>query len=110
MQDKDIIRLRHMVDAAEEAVTASASRTREDLEKDHIFALGLIKCVEIIGEAAARVSPEYRDAHPEIPWSEIVGMRNRLVHVYFDIDLEQVWSTVQVDLPSLIPQLRALLM
>ena len=110
MPDKDLIRLRHMVDAAEEAVAAAASRTREDLEKDHIFALGLIKCVEIIGEAAARVSDEFRKAHPELPWAEIVGMRNRLVHVYFDIDLEQVWSTVKVDLPALIPQLRSLLM
>jgi uncharacterized protein with HEPN domain len=88
MPDKDIIRLRHMIDAAEEAVDTAVSRSREDLEKDHILALGLIKCVEIVGEAAARVSTEFCDAHPEIPWAEIVGMRNRLVHAYFDVDLE----------------------
>lgn len=64
--------------------------------------------MEIVGEAAARVSEDTKRAHPDIPWAEIVGMRNRLVHVYFDIDLQLVWATVRDDLPTLITLLEPL--
>lgn len=109
MDSRDRIRIQHMIDAATEAMDAAASRTRDDLEEDHIWTLGLIKCIEIIGEAAARVSSETSDAYADIPWPFIVGMRNRLVHVYFDVDLDQVWSTIQTDLPQLTAQLKAIL-
>lgn len=79
--------------------------TRTDLERNRIWALGLIKCVEIIGEAAARVSAETRRECPHIPWTQIVAMRNRLVHVYFDFDLDQVWRAVTEDLPQLATEL-----
>ncbi|MBN2718436.1 MAG: DUF86 domain-containing protein [Deltaproteobacteria bacterium] len=108
MDAKDRIRIQHMIDAATEVMDSATTRTREDLDKDHIWTLGLIKCIEIIGEAAARVSAETCDAYPEIPWSIIVCMRNRLVHVYFDVDLDQVWSTIQTDLPELTAQLKAI--
>ncbi|MBN2529079.1 MAG: DUF86 domain-containing protein [Deltaproteobacteria bacterium] len=108
MDSKDRIRIQHMIDAATEAMESAATRTRKDLDKDHIWTLGLIKCIEIIGEAAARVSAETCEAYPEIPWPIIVGMRNRLVHVYFDVDLDQVWSTIQTDLPELTAQLKAI--
>lgn len=109
MDSKDRIRIQHMIDAATEAMESVAPRSREDLENDHIWALGLIKCIEIIGEAAARVSDECQSMHPQIPWPFIVGMRNRLVHVYFDVDNDQVWSTVQKDLPELTAQLKSIL-
>ena len=64
--------------------------------------------MEIIGEAASRLSAETRAAHPPIPWREIVGMRNRLVHAYFEIDLRLVWDTVRNDLPPLIARLEPL--
>jgi uncharacterized protein with HEPN domain len=95
-----------MLDAATEAISSAQNRSRSDLETDHVWALGLIKCVEIIGEAAAQVSDETRVAAPKVPWREIVGMRNRLIHVYFDIDFDQVWSTVRHDLPALVKCLR----
>jgi uncharacterized protein with HEPN domain len=109
MDSKDRIRIQHMIDAAVEAVESAALRNREDLEKDHIWALGLIKCIEIVGEAAARVSHETYNAYTEIPWPFIVGMRNRLIHGYFDVDFDQVWSTIQTDLPALISQLKSIL-
>lgn len=71
--------------------------------------LAVMKDIEIIGEAANKVSASLRDAEPEIPWRDIVGMRNRLIDAYFDIEPEFVWETVSRDLPILILQLRGIL-
>ena len=87
---------------AQSAVDAVQGRTRADLAVDHVWMLGLVKCVEIIGEAAGRISPEARDRLARLPWPDMIGMRNRLVHGYFEIDEEQVWSAVTEDLPRLI--------
>jgi uncharacterized protein with HEPN domain len=105
----DEIRMRHMLDAAKEAVAFARSRTRADLDSDRLLVLGLLKCIEIAGEAAAHVGQQTRARFPQIPWQDIVGMRNRLVHVYFDIDNDQVWSTVVADLPPLIVELEGIL-
>ena len=67
--------------------------------------LALLKCVEIIGEAAARVGEETRGRHSSLPWADMIGMRNRLVHGYFDIDLSLLWATITEDLPELIREL-----
>lgn len=72
------------------------------MERDRKLALAIIKDLEIIGEAAAKISPETRERLPAIPWSAIVGMWNRLIHAYFEVDYDQVWSTVTDDLPWLI--------
>lgn len=105
MRKDDLIRVRHMLEAAEEAVSFASNRTRTDLDNDRMRTLSIVKSVELIGEAASRVSKEGRDEHPEIPWTDIVAMRNRLIHVYFDIDLDRVWDTVTDDLPPLITAL-----
>ena len=72
--------------------------------------MAILKAVEIIGEAASRISEETKAKHPGIPWTEIIGMRNRLVHGYFAIRLDRVWQTVQDDLPPLIAQLEPLVL
>ena len=64
-----------------------------------MLTLSIVKPVELIGEAASRVSKGSRNEYPEIPWKDIVAMRNRLIHVYFDIDLDRIWDTVTDDLP-----------
>ena len=102
MRKDDEIRLRHMLDAAREAVGFARRRTRGDLDEDRQLLLALLKDVEIVGEAAMQVTEPTRQRLPEIPWARIVGMRNRLVHAYFDINLDIVWNTVQGDLPELI--------
>jgi uncharacterized protein with HEPN domain len=66
-----------------------------------MFALALVRLLEIIGEAARRVSVGLRESHPEIPWAEIAGTRDRLIHGYFDVDLDIVWGIVTQDLPAL---------
>jgi uncharacterized protein with HEPN domain len=101
----DNARLRHMLEAARDAMRFTNESTREDLDRDRKLALAIVKCIEIIGEAAAKVSTETREAYPEIPWPAIVGMRNRLIHGYFEIDLDRVWNTARVNLPPLVASL-----
>lgn len=102
MPKDDEIRLRHMLDAAREALSFAHGRTRGDLDNDRQLVLALVKAIEIVGEAAARVSEPTRRRLPDMPWERIVGMRNRLVHAYFDINPDIVWRTGQEDLPELI--------
>jgi len=101
----DMLRLRDMLAAAREARAFAAGRTAADLSRDRQLTLALLKCVEIIGEAAARVSKDTRMKQAALPWADVIGMRNRLVHAYFDIDLSLLWSTVPDDLPVLIREL-----
>ena len=105
MLDNDMVRLHHILDAAREAVAFSQGRSREDLYSDRMLCLSLVRLLEIIGEAARGISPACRAAHPEIAWQKMAGMRDRLVHGYFDINLDVVWETVTEDLPPLVSQL-----
>lgn len=105
----DRTRLLHMLDASRKAIAYAANHTSQDLEEDEILCLGLVKIIEIIGEAASKISRPFQDSHPQIPWSQIISMRNRLVHAYFDINLDILWRTIQEDLPMLIPELEKLL-
>jgi len=109
MRKDDLIRLRHMLDAAREAVNFAQNSRREDLDGDRKLTLALVKDVEIIGEAAYQVAEDARLNLPEIAWDDIVGMRHRLVHAYFDINLDILWKTVQEDLPPLVQILSAAL-
>lgn len=104
----DKIRLQHMFDAAQKAVNFVNNRTFQDLENNEMLVLALVKLIEIVGEAASRISKEYQADHPQIPWSAMIGMRNRLVHAYFDINLRILWQTTQEDLPSLVEELNNL--
>ena len=105
MRRHDEIRLRHMLDAAREAQSFARERSRQALDRDRQLVLALVKDIEIVGEAATGVAEPTRLQLPQIPWERLVGMRNRLLHAYFDISLDVVWSTVQEDLPGLIAQL-----
>ena len=86
MRKDDQIRLRHMLEAAKEVMSFMENRTRADLDKDRKLELALIKDIEIIGEAATKLTEECRDAWPHIPWDSIIGMRHRLIHAYFDVN------------------------
>lgn len=97
-----------MLVAARDAVAFADGLSFSEFARDQRTQLAILKSVEIVGEAASRLSAETRAAHPSISWREIVGMRNRLVHAYFEIDLRLVWDTVVDDLPALISQLEPL--
>ena len=109
MRRDDAVRLRHMLDAAREALSFVKGRGRLDLDANRQLTLAIIKDIEIIGEAASRVSAEGRLACPDIPWQDCIIVRNRLIHGYFDVDLDIVWSTVNQELPPLIAELERLL-
>ena len=97
-----------MLMAAREAQDMARGATLSDFKQSRTLQLAIMKAVEIVGEAASRVGADTKQAHPDIPWAEIVGMRNRLVHGYFDINLVRVWETVEQDIPRLIAQLEGL--
>ncbi len=109
MSPDDKIRLRHMVEAGETALDFCRGRTRSDLDTDTMLRFALTRAVEIVGEAAANVSDEGRTELPHLPWPAMVGMRNRLVHAYFDVDRDILWTTVMERLPPLVQELKAAL-
>lgn len=88
--------------AARRAVRFLEGMTWEAFEQSELHQNAVMRPLEIIGEAARRVSQDTRDAHPDIPWDQMIGMRNRLIHEYFRVNLTTVWETVQDDLPPLI--------
>ena len=108
MRREDCIRLHHMLDAARDAVGFAQGKKRNDLDSDRQLVMAVVKCVEIIGEAASQVSEETRSEISNLPWIDMINMRHRLVHAYYDINLNVVWATIQKDLPSLIKALEAI--
>ena len=106
---EDRIRLQHMLDAALEIRQYVQSSKREDLDEDRKLVHSLVRLFEIIGEAASQISEEVREGVPEIPWFVIIGMRNRLIHAYFSINLDVVWKTSIEDIPLLIIELKNIL-
>ena len=94
-------RLYHMLDAINDIVDFSKNKNRIDLEKNKMLSYSLIHLLELIGEAANGISSESQNNYSSIPWKAIIGMRNRLIHGYFDIDLDIVWKTVSEDIPKL---------
>jgi uncharacterized protein with HEPN domain len=109
MLKPDSVRLQHMIDAANEALSFIAGKSKSELKTDRALALALVKSIEIVGEAASKVSRELRSKSPEIPWTDIVAMRNRLIHSYFDVNLDIVWQTVTDELPPVVEQIQKLL-
>ena len=104
-QHNDRDRLQHMLIYAKEAIEFADGNTREDLFEKRWLELVLIRLAEVVGEAAARVSSERQSEITEIPWSQIVGLRNRLAHGYMDIDRNVLWEIVQNDFPPLVAAL-----
>ncbi len=105
---RDDALLLDMLLSARRAVGSAAPVTFSEFENDDLHQLAILKAVEIIGEAASRISEETKARHPDVSWAEIIGMRNRFVHAGFAIQRDILWHTVQDDLPPLIAQLEAL--
>ena len=109
MRKDDEIRLRHMLDAAREATTFAEGQSRKNLDANRMLLLSLVKAIEIVGEAAIKGTSETQNKYPDIPWADVIGMRHRLIHAYFDINLDIVWQTVIHDLPPLVKKLERIL-
>jgi uncharacterized protein with HEPN domain len=101
----DLLYLGHMLDVAVQAIGKLHKKSRDEYDGDENLRLAVTHLVQMIGEAARRVSPEIQQRYPQIPWSDIVGMRHKIVHDYLDVDFDVVWEVVKTDLPDLIAQL-----
>jgi uncharacterized protein with HEPN domain len=101
----DPTRLQHMREAAIDALSFIDGYSRDDLENDRRSVFALVKAIEIIGEAASKVSKDCQSRYPQMPWAKMIGMRNRLVHAYDDVDLDVLWDTVTLALEPLIAEL-----
>ena len=106
--DRDTGSILDILESARTILVYVAGITRQDFLRDTQVQDSVVRRLEIIGEAAGRISPGFRDAHPEIQWSEIRGMRNRMIHGYDDVDMDIVWDTVERDIPHLIQIIESL--
>mgnify|MGYP001329820347 CR=1 FL=1 len=98
----DIIRLRHMLDATQKAIRFTTGKSRSDLVTDEQLSLALVRLVEILGEAAAKVTIDVQQKYSAIPWRQIIGTRNRLIHGYEDVNMDILWQIITHDLPPLV--------
>lgn len=109
MTDKDLIRLKHMLDSAQAVLSFIKGEKRSSLNTNRLLVSGIIRELEILGEAAGKVSQKTRDLFPELPWKQLIGMRNRLIHAYFDVDHDVIWKTAKNYLPSFARQLKKII-
>jgi uncharacterized protein with HEPN domain len=105
MSERDLDYLGHMLDSAIKAVQKVEGISRADYDADENLRLALAHLLQIIGEAARRVSAPAQGQHPEIPWSRIIGMRHKIVHDYLEVDEDILGDVVTADLPELVSQL-----
>jgi uncharacterized protein with HEPN domain len=103
------IALRQILAYAREVVAISYGKTRVDLDNDRMLNLALTRLLEIIGEAANRVPDSVQEKYPNLPWLQMIGLRNRLIHGYDNVDFDILWVIVTQDLPGLIAQLESIL-
>ncbi len=99
------IRLQDMIKAIDEAAAIVSHPDFESFRKDRAAVLASLTCVHILGEASNHIPQEIKQKYPEIPWSQIRGMRNRIAHEYFEIDENIIWATCKIDFPKLRPLL-----
>ena len=104
-----MVSVRHMLEHAREAVAMTHGLSRADLDTDRKLNLALVRLVEVIGEAAARVPEDFRVRHPDLPWRDVSDLRNRLIHGYDTVDFDRLWVIVARDIPPLIRQLERIL-
>jgi uncharacterized protein with HEPN domain len=98
-----------MLAQARKLLERAQTITRDDLDREEDLGAAVSWRLSVIGEAAARLSQETRDQHSEVPWTQVIGMRHRLIHGYDAIDLDVVWQTIQLDLPPLVTALEEIL-
>jgi uncharacterized protein with HEPN domain len=104
----DVTRLRHIIEATQEAMGYAQGLSWDEFQGSRPLQHAVVRCIEIIGEASSRISKECRDSNPQVPWVDIVAMRNRIVHAYYDIDIAVVWKTVTEDLPAMLPEIQGI--
>ncbi len=108
MVKSDIVFIQHIKDAISAIQEHVHSITRKKFMESKLIQDAVVREIEIIGEASNRLSIEFQEKHPSIPWHAIIGMRNQLIHGYFEVDLNEVWKTIEKDIPELEQVLKTL--
>ena len=103
------IALRQMRDHASEAIALVRGKTEDEVAADRVLTLALARLLEVVGGAATRVPAEERARHGDIPWSQVIGLRNRLIHGYDTVNFRIVWQIIRTDLPPLVSSLERIL-
>ena len=106
--DDDATRLSHIVEAAQEAIDYAKGLDREAFQENRPIQHSIVRCLEIVGEAVSRLSPALREGCSHIPWHKVIATRNRIVHAYFDLNLDILWHTVTRELPELLADVKKL--
>lgn len=109
MLNRDYIRLQHMLDASQAAVSHLLGKSRDDLDCNRLLLNGIVRELEILGEAASQVTQTVREQFSSLPWREMIGLRNRLIHAYFDVNNQTIWLVVKESLPPVISQIEQIL-
>lgn len=109
MKKDDTVYLRHILDAIAQIEEYLKGVSREKFLNNHLLQDGVVRELEIIGEASRNLTDEFREKHSHVPWGQIISLRNRITHAYFDVNLDIVWEITQNDLPMLKPQVERLL-
>ncbi len=109
MRDEDLIRLKHMYDSAMAILVFVKGKRRSSLDNNRLLISGIVREFEIIGEAAGKISLKTKNQYSQIPWKQLIGMRNRLIHAYFDVDHDVVWKTIKEYLPGFCRQLEKII-
>jgi len=109
MKRDDTVYVRHILDAITRVQDYLSGVSFEQFSQNPLLQDGVVRQLEIIGEAASNIADTFKDAHTDLPWSQMIGIRNRLIHAYFQVNLSIVWDTAQVDLPPLKQQVEDIL-
>jgi uncharacterized protein with HEPN domain len=108
MQKDDLVYLGHMLDTVRQITDKVEGISRSDFDADENLRLALVHLIQTLGESARRISTAYLEAHPQIPWKKIIGMRHKIVHDYLHVDFDIVWDVATTNLPPLVKELRKL--
>ncbi len=103
------VALRHMISHAKEAIDLAQNTSRAELDTHRLLNLSLVRLLEIVGEAARRIPKDVQLRYPDIPWGQIIGLRNRLIHGYDTVDFDILWEILTGDLPPLVVRLEHIL-
>jgi uncharacterized protein with HEPN domain len=106
MKKNDWVYVGHMLEMGEKAIKIIAKKSRDDYDQDEVLRLALTRIIQVVGEAAQRVSDEFQMQYSSILWHEIIGMRHRIVHDYLNVDEDVIWEVIKKDLPFLVKQLK----